>query len=105
MREELLNILPGPVKAILTKEVKDHDGRRKPILDLVLEDATAYGFQAEEIVPCLHAAYYGVESTCDADEMAPNMFWVSCRAAMKLLSYGKYHAERAENGWMIYKNS
>ncbi|WP_028401974.1 hypothetical protein [Ectobacillus panaciterrae] len=106
MKDEILELVPGPVRELLQKEVKDGN---RCLIDLVVDDATAYGFEPEQVVPCIMAAYYVYESTAYPSEMEEEwklslVFHAANRSAMKLLSYGKYKAQRSESGWMRYAN-
>ncbi|MEW9670056.1 hypothetical protein [Ammoniphilus sp. 3BR4] len=108
MKEELLTILSKPIRDLLQREWVDSKGQRRTVLDSVLEDAGSYGFNAEETLPCLHAAYYVFESTgypesLDEGQKLSVGFGVAYRSALKLLSYGKYKATRTEAGWMQYE--
>lgn len=108
MKEDLLAILPKPIRDLLQKEWEDPQGNRKTLLDSVLADASSYGFVAEEMVPCLHAAYYVFESNeypdgWGDDQKLSVVFTAAYRSAFKLLSYGKYKATRTEGGWMQYE--
>lgn len=108
MKENLLMILPKPIKHLLLKEWLNPQGEKKPLIDLVIEDANMYDFQPEEITPCLHAAYYAYESTAYPEDWEDGqklsiVFIVAYRSAFKLLSYGKYKATRTESGWMKYE--
>lgn len=108
MKEDLLAILPKPIRDLLERECIDPQGHRKTLLDSMVADADTYGFGAEETVPCLHAAYYVFESTeypedLDEDQKLSIVFVTAFRSALKLLSYGKYKATRTEGGWMQYE--
>lgn len=107
MKDEILELVPGPVKKLLQKEVQD--GKRC-FIDLVIDDANTYEFEPEQVIPCIMAAYYVYESTAYPSEMEEEwkmslVFHAATRSTMKLLSYGKYKAERSESGWMRYSNS
>ncbi|MEI4828297.1 hypothetical protein WAX78_02330 [Bacillus sp. FJAT-53711] len=107
MRDEILELVPGPVKKLLQKEVQDGN---RCLIDLVVDDANTYEFETEQVTPCIMAAYYVYESTAYPSEMEEAwklnlVFHAASRSAMKLLSYGKYKAERSESGWMRYSNS
>ncbi|WP_047154738.1 hypothetical protein [Aneurinibacillus tyrosinisolvens] len=104
MKDEILELVPGPVKKLLQKEVKNGN---QSLIDLVVDEATTYGFEPEEVVPCIMAAYYVYESMAYPSEMEEEwklslVFHAANRSAMKLLSYGKYKAERLKSGWMRY---
>jgi len=107
MKDEILELVPEPVKKLLQKEAK---AGNRDLIDLIVDDAIAYGFVPEQVVPCIMAAYYVYESTAYPSEMEEEwklslVFHAANRSAMKLLSYGKYKAERSESGWMKYTNS
>lgn len=106
MREEILELVPETVKKLLRKEIQP--GKRS-VIDLVVDDANTYEFEPKQVIPCIMAAYYVYESTAYPDEMDEEwklslVFHAANRSAMKLLSYGKYNAERSESGWMRYTN-
>ncbi len=106
MKEDLLTILPKPIRELLQREWVDPQGNRKKLVDSVVADAGSYGLHVEEMVPCLHAAYYAFESTDkpdDDDQKLSVTFAVAYRSAFKLLSYGKYKATRTKGGWMQYE--
>jgi hypothetical protein len=98
---ELLDIVPSAVKVLLQQKYGD-----KRILDVIVTEATSYDFQPEEIVPCIMAAYYAYQSAHypedTEEEQKILVFDTAIRAALKLLSYGKYKAVRTEEGWMRY---
>ncbi|MGG2092081.1 hypothetical protein AB1283_05030 [Bacillus sp. S13(2024)] len=107
MRDEILELVPGPVKKLLQKKVQNGN---QCLIDLIVDDATTYEFESEQVIPCIMAAYYVYESTVYPSEMEEDwklnlVFHAANRSAMKLLSYGKYKAERSESGWMRYSNS
>ncbi|MBO9128776.1 hypothetical protein [Bacillus sp. 165] len=104
MKNEILRLVPETVRQLLQKEVEQGD---RHVIDLVLDEVMAYKFVPEETVPCIMAAYYVYESTSYSEEMDEAnklrlVFHTAVRSAMKLLSYGKYKAERSESGWMKY---
>ncbi len=106
MKDKILELVPGSVKKLLQKKVKDGN---RCIIDLVVDDATAYGFEPEQVIPCIMAGYYVYESTTYPSEMEEEwklnlVFHAANRSAMKLLSYGKYKAKQSESGWMRYTN-
>ncbi|MEH7018015.1 MULTISPECIES: hypothetical protein [Bacillus] len=106
MKDKILESVPGTVKKLLQKEIQPEKRR---VIDLVVDDATTYEFELEQVIPCIMAAYYVYESTAYPDEMDEEwklslVFHAASRSAMKLLSYGKYKAERSESGWMRYTN-
>jgi hypothetical protein len=110
MKESLLTILPKPIVELIQRERMDPQGNRKALIDYVVEDALTYGFDPEETVPCLHAAYYVYESTAwpkewDEEQKLLFVFVSAYRAALKLLSYGKYKATLTESGWMKYEQN
>jgi hypothetical protein len=103
MKDELLKLLPVPVKKLLQKTGKEGT----QLIDFVTKEASAYGFYPQEIAPCIMAAYFVYESTdfhinMDEDMKVNYVFRTAIRSALKLLSYGKYKAERTESGWMKY---
>lgn len=107
VKHEILELVPETVKKLLQKELGDGN---QCLIDLIVVDATAYGFESEQVAPCIMAAYYVYESTFYPNEMEEEwqlklVFYPATRSAMKLLSYGKYKAERSESGWMKYTNS
>ncbi|EEL50547.1 hypothetical protein bcere0022_21080 [Bacillus cereus Rock3-44] len=104
MKNEILKLVPETVRNLIQKDVKDRNQR---IIDLIIEDATAYEFDSEQVVPCIMAAYYAHQSTYDPSKMDDEwigtlVFYTAIRSAMKLLSYGKFKAKRSESGWMTY---
>ncbi|MBC6973361.1 hypothetical protein H9I32_13550 [Bacillus sp. Xin] len=104
MKNEISKLVPEAVNKVIQKEVKD---RNRRIIDLIIDDATAYGFNSEQVVPCIMAAYYAHQSAHYPSEMEDEwigilVFYTAIRSAMKLLSYGKFKAKRSENGWMMY---
>ncbi|EEM02425.1 hypothetical protein bmyco0003_22060 [Bacillus pseudomycoides] len=104
MKNEILKLVPEAVKKLIQKDVKE---RNKRIIDLIIDDATAYEFEPDQVVPCIMAAYYAYESTPYPSEMEDEwmkilVFHTATRSAMKLLSYGKFKAKRSESGWMKY---
>ncbi|MDC2864362.1 hypothetical protein [Bacillus sp. BP-3] len=106
MKNKILELVPESVKKLLQKEMLD--GNRY-LIDFVVDDAIAYGFEPEQVAPCIMAAYYVYESTAYPNDMEEEwklrlVFHASIRSTMKLLSYGKYKAERSESGWMRYGN-
>lgn len=106
LRNKILELVPEPVKKLLQKEMLDEN---RCLIDFVVDDATAYEFEPEQVVPCIMAAYYVYESTTYPSEMDEErklslVFHAANRSAMKLLSYGKYKAEQSESGWMRYEN-
>lgn len=106
MKDEILELVPETVKKLLQKEMQP--GKRR-VIDLIVDDATTYEFDSEQVIPCIMAAYYVYESTAYPDELDEEwklslVFYAAYRSAMKLLSYGKYKAERSESGWMRYTN-
>ncbi|EJQ96301.1 hypothetical protein II3_04407, partial [Bacillus cereus MC67] len=46
MKDKILELVPGSVKKLLQKKVKDGN---RCIIDLVVDDATAYGFEPEQV--------------------------------------------------------
>lgn len=106
LKDEILELMPESVKRVLQKEMLNGN---RCLIDFIVEDATAYEFKPEQVAPCIMAAYYVYESTTYPSEMEEEwklslVFHATIRSAMKLLSYGKYKAERSENGWMRYTN-
>ncbi|MFD0771834.1 hypothetical protein ACFQZ1_24195 [Bacillus sp. CGMCC 1.60114] len=106
MKDKILELVPETVKKLLQKEIQP---KKRLVIDLVIDDATTYQFEPEQVIPCIMAAYYVYESTAYPDEMDEEwklslVFHAAYRSAMKLLSYGKYKAERSECGWMRYTN-
>jgi hypothetical protein len=106
MKDQILELVPETVKELLQKEIQPE---KRLVIDLVIDDATTYQFEPEQVIPCIMAAYYVYESTAYPDEMDEEwklslVFHAAYRSAMKLLSYGKYKAERSESGWMRYTN-
>jgi len=104
MKDEILKLVPEAVKKLIQKEVKE---RNKSIIDLIIDDATTYEFEPEQVGPCIMAAYYAYESASYPSEMEDEwmrilVFHTATRSAMKLLSYGKFKAKRSESGWMRY---
>ncbi|WP_459503731.1 hypothetical protein [Bacillus sp. C1] len=104
MKNEILKLVPETVKKLIQKEVKD---KERCIIDLIIEDATAYGFEPEQIIPCIMAAFYASESASypnetDDESIQTLVFHTAIRSAMKLLSYGKFNAKQSESGWMRY---
>ncbi|UOY92975.1 hypothetical protein MUG87_02220 [Ectobacillus sp. JY-23] len=101
MKESLLEIVPSAVKILLQQKYGD-----KRLLDAIVTEATSYEFQPEEIVPCIMAAYYAYQSADyppdTEEEQKMLVFYTAIRAALKLLSYGKYKAVRTKEGWMRY---
>lgn len=106
LKKKILELLPESVKNLLQKEMLDGN---RCLIDFVVDDVIAYEFEPEQVAPCIMAAFYVYESTAYPSEMAEGLklslvFHASTRSAMKLLSYGKYKAERSESGWMRYTN-
>ncbi|WP_028411136.1 hypothetical protein [Bacillus sp. 123MFChir2] len=106
MKNKILELVPESVKKLLQKEMEDEN---RHLIDFVVDDVIGYGFEPEQVAPCIMAAYYVHESTAYPNEMEEEwklrlVFHASIRTAMKLLSYGKYKAERSESGWMRYEN-
>ncbi|MGF9966893.1 hypothetical protein [Bacillus rhizoplanae] len=106
MKDQILELVPETVKKLLQKEIQPE---KRIVIDLVIDDATTYQFEPEQVIPCIMAAYYVYESTAYPDGMDKEwklslVFHAAYRSAMKLLSYGKYKAERSESGWMRYTN-
>ncbi|WP_026590928.1 hypothetical protein [Bacillus sp. UNC437CL72CviS29] len=104
MKNEILKLVPEPVKKLIQKKVKDSN---RSIIELIIDDATAYGLDPEQVVPCIMAAYYAHQSTHYPSKMEDEwigilVFYTAIRSAMKLLSYGKFKAKRSESGWMRY---
>lgn len=107
MKNEILELVPEAVKKLLQKEMS---AENECLIDLIVTDVTTYEFEPEQVAPCIMAAYYVYESTSYPSEFEEEwklklVFYGSIRSAMKLLSYGKYKAERSESGWMRYTNS
>lgn len=90
-RSKLLRLLPKPVQAKLENDV-----------GWIIEEAGVYGFTEYDIVPCIMAALYAVETTAEEEEPM-RLFPVAFRSALKLLSYAKFGAVRDESGWMRYR--
>ncbi|WP_242223448.1 hypothetical protein [Bacillus cereus group sp. BfR-BA-01380] len=106
MKDQLLELVPESVKKLLQKEMLDGN---RCLIDFIVDDAIAYEFEPEQVAPCIMAAYYVYASTAYPSEMEEEwklelVFHAATRSAMKLLSYGKYKAERSESGWMRYEN-
>ncbi|PEA54064.1 hypothetical protein CON64_15155 [Bacillus pseudomycoides] len=106
MKNKILELVPESVKKLLQKEMLDGN---QYLIDVIVDDAIAYGFEPEQVAPCIMAAYYVYESTAYPTEIEEEwklrlVFHAATRSAMKLLSYGKYKAERSESGWMRYEN-
>ncbi|ENQ3076951.1 hypothetical protein [Bacillus multifaciens] len=106
LKDKILELVPESVKKLLQKDIV---GENRSLVDFVVDDVIAYEFEPEQVAPCIMAAYYVYESTAYPRDMEDEwklslVFHAAIRSAMKLLSYGKYKAERSESGWMRYEN-